>query len=96
MYSVHVADIGDGGNEVEGVHVGSVIVGIRGSGASENGDSTEVREKPGGVGDASREGAKMKSVEEIVALYQGRGLYSEEELEGCLRERYRVEREESC
>ena len=39
------------------------------------------------------EGEKMKAVQEIVALYQGRELNFEEELEGCLRERYRVERE---
>ncbi len=37
----------------------------------------------------------MKSVEEVVTLYQGRGLYYGEELEGCLRERYRRERERS-
>ena len=35
---------------------------------------------------ASREEVKMKAIEEIVALYHGRGLYSEEELEGCLGE----------
>ena len=36
----------------------------------ESGDSSEVRDKPRGVGDASREGAKMNAVEVIVALYQ--------------------------
>ena len=30
----------------------------------------------------------MKAVEEVI-LYQGRRLYSQEELEGCLRECYR-------
>ena len=45
------------------------------------------------MGGGAREGVKMNAVEEIVALYQGRGLYSREELDGCLRERFRVERE---
>ena len=52
-----------------------------------------MREKPRRVEDASREGTKMKADEMIVAMYQGRGLYSREKLEGCLRERYRVENE---
>ena len=50
-------------------------------------------EKPGGVvRNASRAGAKMKAVVEIVALYQGRELFSGKELAVCLRERYGVER----
>ena len=36
----------------------------------------------------------MRAVEEIVALYQGRGLYSGDELDGCLREKYWMERGE--
>ena len=49
-------------------------------GAIISSDNCEVREKPRGFF-------------RVVALYQGRGLYSGEELEGCLSERYRVERE---
>ena len=45
------------------------------------------------MGNASSEGEKVTAVVEIVALYQGRGLYSGEELEVCLRERYGAERE---
>ena len=52
-----------------------------------------VREKPRRVGAASREETKMKVDKMIVAMYQGRGLYSREKLEGCLRGRHRVENE---
>ena len=93
VYDEHVADVGDESKEVKGVSAISVIGGARDSGASESGDGSEVREKPREVRDVSREEAKMKAIEEIVALHHERGLYFEEELEGCPRERYRVERE---
>ena len=76
-----MADVGDGGKDVEGVSIVNVIGQARYSGANEIGDSSDVSKKPRGVGDAAREGAKMKAVEEVVVLYQGRGLYSGEELE---------------
>ena len=49
-----------------------MIGGARDIGTSESGNYSEVGEKPRGM-------AKMKVVEEIVALNQGRGLYSGEE-----------------
>ena len=73
VYGEHVADVGDGGKEVEGVCAINVIGLAKDNGASKSKDSNEVREKPRGVGDVAREGAKMKAVEEVV-LYQGKGL----------------------
>ena len=58
LYGKRVADIGDGGKEVEGVSAVSVIA--KDSGASKNGDSSEVREKPRDVGDGSRKEAKIE------------------------------------
>ena len=51
-----------------------MIGGASDSGASKSGNGSEVREKPRGVRDASKEETKMKANEEIVALYQDRGL----------------------
>ena len=48
VYGKHVADVGDGGKEVEGVIAISVIGGARDSGASESGDGSGMREEPRG------------------------------------------------
>ena len=52
-----------------------------------------MREKSRRVGDVSREEEKMKAGEAVVAMYQGRELYSREKLDGYLRERYMVKSE---
>ena len=62
-------------------------------------DLTEVRmDKVGGsakdsVAEKSRKGARLATVEAMVDVFKGRMLYSDEELEGHLRERYKSERE---